>query len=598
MSENVLIAVAWPYANAEIHVGNLTGSYLPADIAARYHRLRGRQVLMVSGSDAHGTPITVRADAEKTTAEQVYQRYHAGFLDLYQQLGITYDLFTTTHTENHFKVSQSIFLALKQNGYLYTASEKQWFAPSQGRFLPDRYVEGTCYICGYTGARSDQCDKCGSLLDPTLLIEPRSKIDGSRPELRETEHSYLDLGKLQDTVVDFLRQRETYWRPNVIRQSLGQILANGLRGRAITRDLDWGIPVPLDGWEGKRLYVWFEAVIGYLSAAIEWSKISGQPDAWREWWQNEGSKTFYFIGKDNIPFHAVIWPAQLSGTGTLFDKYFSGAENGRSLVLPYDIPANEFMNLEGDKISGSRNWAVWGRDFLTRYDPDPLRYYLTVNMPETRDTEWDWNDFLKRNNDELVATWGNLANRVLSFNFKQFEGLVPEPGELAPEDLEILRLVENGFETVAAEMEAVRLRSALNLAMSLATEVNRYLDGAAPWKTIKTDRAAATRSLYTALRCIDSLSILLAPFLPHTSEKLRVFFGYEQPLFGTQYTQMVQDSLGEHTALRYKPSEAGAVWLPSRLQPGQALQQPAPLFKKLEPSIVEEERARMGKPLA
>jgi methionyl-tRNA synthetase len=598
MTQNVLIAVAWPYANAEIHVGNLTGSYLPADIVARYHRLRGRRVLMVSGSDAHGTPITVRADAEKTSAEAVYQRFHSGFLDLFQQLGLTYDLFTSTHTLNHFKVSQAIFLALRENGFLYTAVEKQWFAASQNRFLPDRYVEGTCYICGFTGARSDQCDKCGSLLDPTLLVEPRSKVDGSRPELRETEHFYLDLGKLQDNVVAFLREREEYWRPNVLRQSLGQILANSLRGRAITRDLDWGIPVPLEGWDGKCLYVWFEAVIGYLSAAIEWAKISGQPDAWREWWQNPQSKTFYFIGKDNIPFHAVIWPAQLAGTRTQFDKYFDETETDQALVLPYDVPANEFMNLEGDKISGSRNWAVWGRDFLTRYDPDPLRYYLTVNMPETRDTEWDWNDFLKRNNDELVATWGNLANRVLSFNYKTFDGVVPDPGPLTPADEALIRQVDAGFETVAVELEAVRLRSALSLAMGLATEVNRYLDQTAPWKEIKTDRAAAARSVYTALRCIDSLSILLAPFLPHTCEKLRTFLGSAQPLFGTQYTHQVADSLGEHTVLRYNSAALTERWQPSRLQPGQPLQPPAPLFKKLDITIVAEERARLGKPLS
>ncbi len=276
MPDPVLVAVAWPYANAEIHVGNLTGSYLPADIFARYQRLKGRQVLMVSGSDAHGTPITVRADAEGVSPVEVYQRFHAGFLDLFQQLGLTYDLFTSTHTDNHFKVSQAIFLALMQNGYLYTDREKQWFSPAQGRFLPDRYVEGTCYICGYTNARSDQCDHCGNLLDPSLLIDPRSKIDGSTPELRETEHYYLDLGKLQPDIVAFLQQRESYWRPNVLRQSLGQIQADGLHGRPITRDLDWGIPVPIEGWKGKCLYVWFEAVIGYLSAAIEWAQPFGR----------------------------------------------------------------------------------------------------------------------------------------------------------------------------------------------------------------------------------------------------------------------------------------------------------------------------------
>jgi methionyl-tRNA synthetase len=594
MTKPVLVAVAWPYANAEIHVGNLTGSYLPADIVARYHRLKGNRVLMVSGSDAHGTPITVRADAENVSAETIYQRFHASFLELFQQLGLTYDLFTSTHTDNHFRVSQAIFLSLLQNGFLYTASEKQWYAPSQGRFLPDRYVEGTCYICGFTGARSDQCDKCGSLLDPALLLEPRSKIDGSVPELRETEHHYLDLGKLQEDVVDFLKTRESYWRPNVLRQSLGQIMANGLRGRPITRDLDWGIPLPMEGRDSKRLYVWFEAVIGYLSASIEWAATTGQPEAWRDWWENHEAQTLYFIGKDNIPFHAVIWPAQLIGTGTQFNQNFGSIDSGKSLTLPYDVPANEFMNLEGEKISGSRHWAVWGLDFLTRYDPDPLRYYLTTNMPEARDSDWDWEDFYKRNNDELVATWGNLANRVLSFTFKQFEGIVPEPGPLTALDEELLKAIEAGFETVAGELEAVRLRSALSEAMRLASEVNKYLDQTAPWKSVKTDRQAAARSVYTALRCIDSLSILLAPFLPHTSEKLREFFGYTQPLFGGQHTESVRDTLGEHTVLRYDAPPVGVFWTPSQLQAGQILVQPEPLFKKLDPSIIEEERARLG----
>jgi len=595
MTEHVLVSAAWPYANAEIHVGNLTGSYLPADIFARYNRLRGRKVLMVSGSDAHGTPITVRADAENTTALEVYQRFHDGFLDLFQQLGLTYDLFTSTHTQNHFKVSQDIFLALKENGYLYTDKQFQWFAPSQNRFLPDRYVEGTCYICGYTNARSDQCDRCGNLLEPQKLLDPRSKIDGSTPELRETEHFYLDLGKLQDNVVAFLRERESYWRPNVLRQSLGQILAEGLRGRPITRDLDWGIPVPIEGWTGKCLYVWFEAVIGYLSASIEWSKITGQPDAWRNWWHDSATKTFYFIGKDNIPFHAVIWPAQLIGAGTQFDEMF-GSHPPAPLTLPYDVPANEFMNLEGQKISGSRNWAVWAKDFLTRYDPDPLRYYLTVTMPEARDADWDWEDFYKRNNDELVATWGNLANRVLSFTYKNFNGQVPDPGELTPIDQELLQAIEGGFESVARELEAVRLRAALGEAMRLASEVNRYLDQTAPWTAIKTDRQAAARAVYVALRAIDSLKILFAPFLPHTSEKLHTFFGNTAPLFGTQKVETIQDSLGEHRALMYDGSTATGKWQPSQIEPGQALNQPAPLFKKLDVKIVEEERARLGHP--
>jgi len=595
MTDHVLVAVAWPYANAEIHVGNLTGSYLPADIFARYNRLRGRNVLMVSGSDAHGTPITVRADAENTTPLEVYQRFHEGFLDLFQQIGLHYDLFTSTHTANHFQVSQDIFLALKQNGYLFTDRTFQWFAPSQNRFLPDRYVEGTCYICGYPNARSDQCDKCGNLLEPQKLIDPRSRIDNSTPELRETEHYYLDLGKLQDEVVEFLRDRESYWRPNVLRQSLGQILTEGLRGRPITRDLDWGIPVPIDGWTGKCLYVWFEAVIGYLSASIEWAKINGQEEAWRDWWHDPQARSYYFIGKDNIPFHAVIWPAQLIGTGKTFDELL-GSQPAENLVLPYDVPANEFMNLEGQKISGSRNWAVFARDFLTRYDPDPLRYYLTVMMPETRDADWDWEDFYKRNNDELVATWGNLANRVLAFTYKNFEGKVPEPGELTDLDRALLAAVEGGFETVARELEAVHLRAALGEAMRLASEVNRYLDQTAPWTALKIDRQAAARAVYVALRAIDSLKILFAPFLPFTSEKLHGFFAYEGKLFGTQSTEIRSDPLGEHNVLRYNGETATGRWEPSQLKPGSPLNQPGPLFKKLDVKIVEEERARLGKP--
>ncbi len=593
MSDNILVAVAWPYANSHIHVGNITGSYLPADIFARYHRLVGNRILMVSGSDSHGTPVTVRADAEGTTPLQVYEKYHAGFLELFQKLGLSYDLFTSTHTENHFKVAQTLFLALKKSGYIYPERQNQWYAPSQGRFLPDRYVEGTCYICNYPNARGDQCDNCGSLLDATQLVNPRSKIDGSSPELRETEHFYLDLGKLQNAIVDFLRLREGYWRANVLRQSLGQILADDLHGRAYTRDLDWGIPVPIDGWEGKCLYVWFEAVIGYLSATVEWAHITGEPSAWHDWWYDPSARTYYFIGKDNIPFHAVIWPAQLIGAGEWFGKLFLERDETQ-LTLPFDVPANEFMNLEGQKISGSRNWAVWGLDFLSRYDPDPLRYYLTANMPESKDTDWDWEDFLSRNNNELVATWGNLANRVLSFAYRQWDGLVPEPGELRPADQEILAAVGEGFKSVGEHINAVRLRAALNEALRLAAEVNKYLDTTAPWFEIKRDRPAAAKSVYTALRAIDSLKTLLAPFLPFTSERLHTYLGYTRPLFGEQYTEAHADSLGTHTVLRYQAGEASGRWEPSLLPPGQRLQEPQPLFRKLDPSIVEEERARLG----
>lgn len=595
MSRNILVSVAWPYANSLIHVGNITGSYLPADIFARYQRLAGNRVLMVSGSDSHGTPVTVRADADGTTPLDVYARFHAGFLELFQKLGLTYDLFTSTHTENHFKVSQSIFLALEKSGYLYTDRQQQWYSSAQGRFLPDRYVEGTCYVCGYESARGDQCDQCGTLLEATSLIDPRSKIDGSTPELKETKHFYLDLGNLQPAIVDFLTQRQDYWRSNVIRQSLGQILADDLHGRAITRDLDWGVPVPMDGWEEKRLYVWFEAVIGYLSASVEWAQLNDQPPAWHDWWYDPQANSYYFIGKDNIPFHAVIWPGQLIGAGKWFDKIFEEGE-GSTLVLPFDVPANEFMNLEGQKISGSRNWAVWGLDFLSRYDPDALRYYLTANMPESKDTDWDWSDFLNRNNNELVATWGNLANRVLSFAYKHWEGYVPTPSELRSADREVIETVEAGFNTVGQHINAVNLRAGLTETMRLAAEVNKYLDQRAPWFEIKEDKSAAGTSIYTALRAIDSLKILFSPFLPFSSEQLHTYLGYDGTLFGEQFIETVQDNLGEHEVLRYNSTNANGRWEPSQLSAGQKLREPGPLFRKLDKSIVELERERLGKP--
>jgi len=580
MKENILIAVAWPYASAKIHVGNITGSYLPADITARYHRLRGRNVLMVSGSDSHGTPIMVKADADKTSPIKVYQQYHGEFIGLFQKLGLTYDIFTSTHTANHFDIAQKVFQTLKTNGYLYPASEKQWYSPAQERFLPDRYVEGTCYFCGNPDARSDQCEKCGHLLEADKLIDPHSKVDGSTPELKETEHFYLDLGKLQEEIIDFLKTRENYWRPNVIRQSLGQILKDGLRGRPITRDLDWGIPVPVEGWDGKCLYVWFEAVIGYISGTIEWARLNGREGAWRDWWTEPTAETLYFIGKDNIPFHAVIWPAELIGLGTGFDALM-GNDKPKPMVLPYDVPANEFMNLEGKKISGSKNWAVWGLDFLERYDPDPLRYYLTVSMPENRDSDWDWEEFYQRNNNELVATWGNLVNRVLSFAYKHWEGIIPEPGELREDDKVLLDKVKKGFDTISERFEKVQLRSALNETMALATEVNRYLDANAPWFEIKTDKAQAAKSVYTAMQAIDWLKVLFSPFLPHTCQKLHEFLGYKKPIFGTQHVKIVEDELGDHAS--------------ARLEPGRLFNKPQPLFKKLEHDIVEAERARLGK---
>ncbi|HLA88173.1 MAG TPA: methionine--tRNA ligase [Anaerolineales bacterium] len=608
MNENILIAIAWPYSNAEIHVGNITGSHLPGDIVARYHRLIGNNVLMVSGTDSHGTPVVIAADKEGRPVEEVYKKYHDSFIEVFKGYGITYDMFTTTHSENHFKVSQTMFLALQKNGFLFKEFSKQWYSPSADKFLPDRYVEGTCYICGYEGARSDQCDNCGNVLEPEKLKNPRAKTGDGALELRDTEHFYLDLSKLEPEVKKFLQERAPHMRDTVIGESLRKIESEGLKARSITRDLDWGIPVPVEGWTeaGKRIYVWFEAVIGYLSAPIEWAQLSGaalseskgQKDAWRDWWTNPNAKQFHFIGKDNIFFHTSQWPAELMGAGSAFMEIFAGEEV--PLTLPYDVPANQFMNLEGKKISGSGNWGVWGLDALTRFDPDALRYYLTVNMPENKDSDWDWAEFVARNNNELVATWGNLANRVLAFCYKNWEGQVPsvDVKTLRDSDLSLLAVIENGFKAVGAELEAVRLRSALGETMKLATAVNVYLDVNAPWSAIKVDKEGASKTVYTALKAIDSLKVMFAPFLPFTCEKLHGFFGYETPLFGEQYTETVKDSLGEHTVLRYRApvlSGAEGQWKPSDLQPGKRLNQPSPLFEKLEEAVIDEERARLGK---
>ena len=604
MNENILIAIAWPYSNAEIHVGNITGSHLPGDIVARYHRLQGNKVLVVSGTDSHGTPVVIAADKQGKSVEEVYKYYHESFIEVFKGYGITYDMFTTTHSENHFKVSQSMFLALQKNGFLFKEFSKQWYSPSADKFLPDRYVEGTCYICGFEGARSDQCDNCGNVLEPEKLKNPRAKTGDGALELRDTEHFYLDLSKLEPDVKNFLKERAPHMRDTVIGESLRKIESEGLKARSITRDLDWGIPIPIDepGWETKKLYVWFEAVIGYLSAPIEWAQVSGQKDAWRDWWTNPNAKQFHFIGKDNIFFHTSQWPAELMGAGEQFTEIFTG--DTAKLTLPYDVPANQFMNLEGKKISGSGNWGVWGLDALTRFDPDALRYYLTVNMPESKDSDWDWAEFVARNNNELVATWGNLANRVLAFCYKNWDGHVPDvelsmdgsrsAPALRPADLELLATIENGFNTVGAELDAVRLRSALGETMKLATVVNQYLDVNAPWSAIKVDKDGASKTVYTALKAIDSLKVMFAPFLPFTCTKLHGFFNYENPLFGEQYTETVKDSLGEHTVLRYKGIE-GLQWKPSELQPRKKLNQPGPLFKKLENEVIEVERARLGK---
>jgi methionyl-tRNA synthetase len=459
---------------------------------------------------------------------------------------------------------------------------------TEGRFLPDRYVEGICPICGHDGARGDQCDHCGNLMDALELINPRSRTDGSVPEVKETEHFYLNLPALGAELKDWLDKDKDFWRPQVVNFARNMV-QHGLQPRPITRDLDWGIPVPVDGWDGKCLYVWFEAVIGYLSASIEWAKNHGTPDAWRDWWYNPAARTSYFIGKDNIVFHAVIWPAELMGTGSLYEE-----DKKKQLNLPWNVPANEFVNLEGRAMSGSRNWAVWVDDYLTRYDPDPLRYYLTAIAPETRDSDFAWAGFLRRNNDELVGTWGNLVNRVLSFAYKNFDGTIPAPGLMEQRDAALLVKIDAAFEPVAELYETCRFKTALSETMALARDLNVYLDEKAPWFQIKEDKAAAGTSIYVALRAIDSLKTLFAPVLPFSSQQLHEMLGYRGNIFGEQQIEEFREAIKTHRALTFNPDALTERWEPSQLPVGQTLQKPRPLFKKLDEAIVEQELARMG----
>ncbi len=581
MNEKILVCVAWPYANGDLHVGHLAGAYLPADIFARYQRLAGNTVLMVSGSDSHGTPITVVADREGITAREIFERYHRRFLDAQQRLGISYDLFTHTDTENHHRVAQDIFLRLKEQGCLFRQVQRQLYSEQQNRFLPDRYVEGTCPHCGFPEARGDQCDHCGELLDALELLDPRSKLDHSTPVVRETEHFFLDLAALQERISAYLQEDKEHWRPNVLNFSRNYV-ESGLQGRPITRDIEWGIPVPLDGFGDKRLYVWFEAVIGYLSASIEWARNQGHPEAWKEWWYDPSARSYYFIGKDNIPFHAVIWPAELMGVQRLYED-----DPTRQLNLPYDVPANEFMNMGGQQFSKSRGLVVSLIDYLEQFAPDPLRYYVASVMPETRDSEFSWGDFVRRNNDELVATWGNLCHRVLTFAHKHFDGRTPLPGLMDATDVAMLARVDVAFRPIGRLLAGCKFRSALNESLDLARDVNKYLDEKGPWFQIKENRQAAGTTIYVAMRAIDSLKILLAPFLPFSSEALHSYLGYESSLFGRQIVTTLDEPQRTHDALTYEPAGATGRWAPSELPAGQQMRQPHPLFEKLDPETVQ-----------
>jgi methionyl-tRNA synthetase len=590
MPEHILVAVAWPYASGPRHLGHVAGFGVPADIFARYQRLKGNHVLMVSGTDEHGTPITIAADKEGISPAELADRYNRIIGDDLYNLGLSYDTFTRTTTRNHYTITQDLFKTLFDKGYLLRKTTQGAFSSSSGRALPDRYIEGTCPICGYGEARGDQCDNCGSQLDPVDLIDPRSKVDGSPPVFRDTEHFFLDLPAFAEQLASWIQQQE-HWRPNVRAFSLN--LLKDLKPRPITRDLDWGVPIPLPEYEGrddKRIYVWFDAVIGYLSASVEWAHNRGTPDAWREWWQNPAAQHFYFMGKDNIVFHTVIWPSILLGYGN-GGALAGGA--GEPLKLPDNIASSEFLTMEGRKFSSSRGIVIYVNDFLSRYDPDPLRYFLTIAGPENQDTDFTWAEFVRRNNDELVANWGNLVNRTLTNVHRNF-GAVPQPGTLEQGDLAIIETVEHGFASVGGMLGDTRFKAALTEAMHLSAQVNAYLSEQEPWKTIKTDRERAATVLYTALRCVDNLKTLMTPFIPFSSQQIHALLGYEGYLAGPlEFQDIAEEDGRSHRVLTGNyPSWAGH-WQPSTLPIGRPIGKPQPLFKKLDESVIEEELARM-----
>lgn len=508
--KKVLVAVAWPYAQGPLHLGHMGGAYLPSDIYARFRRSVGDDVLMVSGSDVHGTPITVKADELGVTPAEIVDRYHPEFLTYWKDLNIDWDLFTTTGTDTHKRVVQDFFLKLLENGYLYTTISEQFFDEEADRFLPDRYVEGTCPHCGYLDARGDQCDNCGKTLDPTDLIDPRSKFSGSVPVLRETEHYYWKLSAFNEPMLEWLKSREA-WRPHVVNFAVSMV-DDGLHDRAFTRDLEWGIPIPVDDLgPGKSIYVWWEAVMGYLSAPQEWAELQGTPDAWRDWWENPDAETYYFVGKDNIPFHAIYWPALIMGYG--------------GLNLPTDVPANQYVTFGGAKASKSRGVGRPLGWYLDHFEPDALRYALAQSLPESNDSDLSDQEIVRRINEELVATWGNLVNRVVAMTNRYFDGVVPEPGTLNATDEAAMAGRLRTLNEVSGLLYAVKLRAGVARSMAGAQEANAYLNDMAPWTTSKTDRERTGTTLWVALQVIAATAIALSPYLPETSSEVLAALG-------------------------------------------------------------------------
>ena len=592
-NRHILTAPAWPYANGPRHIGHVSGFGLPCDMFSRYQRMAGNRVLMVSGTDEHGTPIQVQADAEGVTARELADRYNRVIAEDLTNLGMSYDLFTRTTTRNHYATAQEIFTGLYQNGYIFARTALGAISPSTGRTLPDRYIEGTCPICGYENARGDQCDNCGNQLDPVDLINPRSRINGETPEFVETEHFFFDLPAFTETLGTWLQSKSGQWRPNVLKFALN--LLDDLKPRAITRDLDWGVPVPLDGWRDrpdKRIYVWFDAVVGYLSASIEWARRSGDPDAWRAWWQRPDSESYYFMGKDNIVFHAEIWPAMLFGYSGQGDKGGTPGSLG-ALNRPTEVVSSEYLTMEGRKFSSSRSVVIYVRDFLDRYDVDALRYYVAVAGPESQDTDFTWTEFIRRNNDELVANWGNLVNRAVSFAARNI-GSIPAAGTLTEPDLAVLERSRQAFGQVAEPLSRSRFKAAITAAMRATADANKYLSDQAPWKLRETDPERMRTICHVALQLVDDAKTMLSPFLPRSSQRVYEMLGGTGEWSGMPHIDEVDEDGGPSYPVITGDYDVAARWEHRPIRPGTRLQPPRPLFAKLDPSVADEELARLG----
>jgi len=585
MSSRVLTAVAWPYANGPRHIGHVSGFGVPSDVFSRYMRMAGHDVLMVSGTDEHGTAIQVQADSEGLTPKETADKYHRLIASDLQGLGLTYDLYTRTTTQNHYQVVQDLFLALHKNGYVVEQTGMAAVSPSTGRTLPDRYIEGTCPICGYDGARGDQCDSCGNQLDPVDLIDPRSRINGEAPSFVQTEHFFLDLPAFAETLGGWLQQR-TEWRPNVLKFS--QNFISELKPRAITRDLDWGVPVPLDGWRDqamKRLYVWFDAVVGYLSAAVEWATRVGDPDAWRKWWTDPEASSYYFMGKDNIVFHAVIWPAMLLGQNGEGDH---GGEPGAFgvLNLPTEVVSSEFLTMSGSKFATSRGVVIYVGDFLREFGPDALRYYICVAGPENADSDFTWDEFVRRTNFELANEWGNLVNRSISMAQRSV-GAVPTPTEVRPEDSALLQVAKEAYGVVGDLIGKRKFKNAIGEAMRVVSAANRYLSAQEPWK-MKDDPARRDTVLHTTLQVVQDANTLLTPFLPHAAQKVHEALGgtgvwAAQP----ELREVSEDGGPDYPILTGDYAAQQARWQSTEIEVGRPLAKPSPLFAKLDPTLGE-----------